>query len=331
MALNSRVLAGYCKQFIAAAAAIAVAAGCVGSFVAYAPPGGSALQVEGPLLLAFRYPEKVPVRYAFRFSMKSMGTERSNEAAEGVVHIFNEGVFEKGFNSLRIRRQETKRRRVEVTRGVETVDSSLNDIFMRLSPNMIRQDPADPRFSFPVDAYGRFAVREETPFHHLFYDSLCYFLPAMSPKGAAVGETWTARIPVILGFRYASNEFTIEALHTLDEVVRLANGHKAARITFTFSGCFDTAADPYAVRFTDAFRSDQRIINKVEGSGKSVFDIDLGLVLWKDMSFKVTETRSRSTTRSLGQKEGRAVSETKWQTDETVYDVREAWSYIASE
>jgi hypothetical protein len=261
--------------------------------------------------------------------MSTTGAERSNEVSRGVIHVINEGAFGDEFNRLRVRRQETERKRVERTRVGETIDSSIRDIYPQLSPNIIRQDPADPRFTFPVDFYGRFAVRNETPFHFLFYDSLAYFLPAMNRKDAAVGEEWSAYVPVILGFKYMSNEFAIKAAHKIEQVVQLPNGHKAARIILTVAGRFDTAEDPYATRFTDAFRSGQHLVNTVQGSGAALFDMDLGLVIWKNLSFRVTEERSYEKVTRLSENSDKKVTQNVWQTDKSVYDVKESWRYVA--
>ncbi|HHN45803.1 MAG TPA: hypothetical protein ENN09_00040 [Planctomycetes bacterium] len=278
--------------------------------------------------MAYRYPEGQPVRYAFSFDMKAQGMERFRETSEGVIHVMNEGTFGDGFVRLRIRRQETSRKRVEIAKNRQSTDRSISDIYPHLSPNVIRQDPADVRFSFPVDACGRFAIREETPFHFLFYDSLCHFLPAFSRNPAAVGGTWKTYVPVILGFRYMNNEFTLNVENKLEKVLRLSDGRRAARVSFTFSGRFDTAEDPYAVRFSDAFRSEQRIVNEVMGGGEAVFDLDAGLVLWKRLTVKVVESRSREVIRELGEKDGRRLTRTDWEKDENRYEVNETWKLL---
>ncbi|MBN1808674.1 MAG: hypothetical protein JW909_06365 [Planctomycetes bacterium] len=310
---------------------VSAAMGCVATSVAFPAPAGTPLKVAGDIGIAYRYPEKKSVRYAFRMRMTTQGEARATENAEGFVHIVNHGASEGDFTRLRIRRQETKRRRVEVARRVESIDTAIRDVFPPLSPNVIRQDPADIQFTFPVDVFGRFAVKQDTPFHYMFYDSLCYFMPAFDKKGAETGQSWRISIPVILGFRYASNEFTIKADHRIDEIMRLANGHRAARVSVAFAGRFDTAEDPYAVRFSDAVRSEQRIVNSVAGTCDAVFDLDMGLLLWKAVSFKVIDSRSHEKTVPAGVQNGRKVTKTVWDTNEVIHEIQESWRYVPPE
>ena len=327
--MKLRLLTGGRLSVLLGMVSAVATAGCTAGYGSFGEPMGEVLQVSGPVALVFKYPENVPVRYAFKFSMSTTGAERSNEVSQGVFHIVNEGTFGDEFNRLRIRRQETERKRVEKTRVGETIESTIRDVYPQLSPNLIRQDPADTRFTFPVDFYGRFAVTNETPCHFLFYDSLACFLPAMNRKDVTVGEEWNAYVPVILGFKYVSNEFAMKVAHKIEQVVQLPNGHKAARIVFTIAGRFDTGEDPYATRFTDAFRSGQHILNTVEGSGAALFDMDIGLVVWKKLSFKVTEERSYETVKRLGGNSDNRSSQNIWQTDKSVYNVKESWRYVA--
>jgi hypothetical protein len=153
----------------------------------------------------------------------------------------------------------------------------------------------------------------------------------MNRKDVTVGEEWNAYVPVILGFKYMSNEFAIKAAHKIDQIVQLPNGHKAARVAFTVTGRFDTGQDPYATRFTDAFRSSQHILNTVEGSGAALFDMDVGLVVWKRLSFKVTEERSYETVKKLRGNSDDKSSQNIWQTDKSLYDVKVSWRYVAPE
>lgn len=298
-------------------------AGCeTGLRLDVAQPPVEPLTQARPVRLAWRLPENTPLNYLFRFSARTRGGMVLNEESEGIVHIINEGRTNEQFMRVVLRRQELKRKQVEYRRGRQIIETKLRDFQPWISPNTLKAQPASSQVAHPVDDCWRFGIREGTPFHFLFYDSLTYLLPAFIQKEVSPGEEWSVRIPVIVNRAHNRNEFPLKCTHRLERLLRLPGGRLGADVSFTVEGRFDTSGEDYAHRFDDAFRSNQRIVNTVTGEGRVLFDADAGLLVWKEIRYTVDVTRaSAKTTRSAGGK----VARTDWEETTDRMEVEAVW------
>jgi hypothetical protein len=274
--------------------------------------------------ISWRLPEKTPVQYLYRYSQRARGNATMKEAAEGIISITNEGQMDGKFYKLYVTCRETKRQKVEVVKNRQIIDNKPRHASPAISPNVVRDETNPAVLLYPVDKYWRFGVREQSSFHYLVNDTLAYLLPAFAPRDVQAGDEWTVRIPVIMGTIYGNNEFTLTCEHKLERFVSLPSGHDAAEIAFTIEGSFDTSAEPYARRFSDAVRSSRRVVQTVSGEGRALFDLAAGLLTWKDVTYTVASTGSRE---RIERDLSRKTSKTYWEDESYEADTSVTWRF----
>ena len=121
------------------------------------------------------------------------------------------------------------------------------------------------------------------------------------------------------GYDYVKIELLIDEYRDQYHKIRQACGNETVILA-----CFNYTS---ALGFADL----QRVTNDVSGSGEAFFDLDIGLVVWKSISFKMVGSQSREIVKNFGQKGERNITSTTWKKDETIYEVEEVWRYISPE
>jgi hypothetical protein len=214
-------------------------------------------------------------------------------SAELVYYSTGKTTGRESFDRVVIRREEKKRKFLEISAKGKVTRKNL--------PRGARQPVITPNFDaepgtkgvqfIPFDELGRIALRRETPFHYVVYDSLCYLFPVFVVGEVRLGDRWSCKTPVIVGQEFSNNRFRLHAnFHFADlrKIVRPGGEALCAVIEYTYHGLLDTDNPGDAKKLPKGATGLLWRRYVVEGEGMAYFHLERGKVLWKRESYTVT-------------------------------------------
>jgi hypothetical protein len=275
------------------------------------PPG------EG-VLLRLKFAENQVLRYDTKFKVSSEGFEKtsSTDSVRAVVYKHCLGPDRKhpGFWKTNIQRREVSRLKKAVTRHGERLPPI--NVPRTIEPNVSGTCPYDPKTNkhyYPVTDRNMFGTSKRYPYHWLWYDSALYLLPVLPPGNVVKGTSWSMEIPVFtsagyigrLGQYRRGNDFVLTFRGNVDKVYRRGD-QVLAEFRWKISGAFDTMA--YHERFPKAYHDRNRLIHKVAGEGRAIFNVTRGVLVSQNGQVGITITERVKITE---RKDGKIASH-KW-------------------
>ena len=283
----------------AAAAVLILPGGCTPTSGGNLPPGPVKPLPPGQgVLLRYKLAKDQVLRYDTTFKVSSEGFEKtsSTDSVRAVIYKHCLGPDRKhpGFWKLNIQRREVSR----LKKAVDRHGTRLPPITVprTVSPSVSGTCPYDPetnRNYYPVTDRGMFGSSKKYPYHWLWYDSALYLLPVLPPGNVVKGTNWTLQIPVFTSGGYIArlgqfrrgNDFLLNFSGSVNKVY--SRGDRIlAEISWSVSGTFDTMA--YHERFPRAYHDRNRLIHKVTGNGRAVFNATDGVLLSQNGQVAIT-------------------------------------------
>ncbi len=284
--------------------------------------------VEKSYALRYRRPsgkvDRYQAKYRVRIRQKDFGERRrpgsggkgtqklsrdkfeSDEDATAELSVYYTGKTANGrFDRVVIRRRNTKREVLEVApNGTVKHNKRPGPPYQPLvTPNFEAEPTARGQYYIAMDDLGRIARREETPYHYVWYDSLCYMFPIFPKDEIKLGQRWQYEMPVIVGRQYSANEMNLKVAFTFTDLRSVRSGKRDvfyAVIKYDYYGSLDTRHPGYGKRLPPKAPNVHWRRFAVEGEGKAYFDVEAGKVAWKRESYRIHVERGydRQVTRS---------------------------------
>jgi hypothetical protein len=260
--------------------------------------------------LRFRREVGPPDRYQAKYSIQYRNDLQRDETITAELSYYTIGK-EKGppeRDRVIILKREEKRDLLEVRpkaardRRVTRKDHTRNEQ-PEITPNA---EPVPGRRGFryiQINELGQIARATRTPFHYVFYDSLCYFWPVLPKYDVRPGDRWAWDVPVIVGREFSNNLMSLHARFHFVEVGRLssrggANGPLVAVIDYSYYGSLDTGVQMDATKMPSNAPGLLWRRHAVEGEGRAYLDIENGKIIWKSEKYSsVIEQKTASVTR----------------------------------
>ncbi|MCZ7646624.1 MAG: hypothetical protein M5U26_15275 [Planctomycetota bacterium] len=128
--------------------------------------------------------------------------------------------------------------------------------------------------------------------HVLQFDTPHYFFPIFSSRPVAAGDRWAFKVPVIVPLeepgvgRVLPTSFDVRLEASLREL-RGGGDDQMATVDYAYEGKFDSSAEPFVGRFSQAFRDRNRVVHQLTGQGSAAVDVARGIVLEKTETFTI--------------------------------------------
>ena len=182
-----------------------------------------------------------------------------------------------------------------------------------------------------VNDLGQILRATKTPFHFVWYDSLCYFWPVLPKHEVKPGDRWAWDVPVIVGREFTNNLMSLHARFHFVGMGTLAGrgGANVAVIEYTYYGVLDTGDPIDAAKMPPNTPGLLWRRHGIEGKGLAYLDVDCGKVVWKSEEYTVTiENKTVSVTRDE-QKKPRRVGPGPDEADAEYHKVVNTVAFVA--
>jgi hypothetical protein len=268
--------------------------------------------------LRFRREVGPPDRYQAQYSVRIRNDLQVDETVTAELSYYCSGK-EKGppaHDRVIIWKQEAKRDLLEVRpkasreRRVTRRDTTRNwQPFV--TPNTEAEPGRGGLRYIRFNELGQMLRATTTPYHFVWYDSLCYFWPVLPEHQVRPGDRWMWDVPVIVGREFTNNLMSLHARFHFVELQKStgrsgADGPPVAVIEYTYFGLLDTGVPIDATKVPPNTPGLLWRRHAVEGEGRAYFDVEHGKVIWKSEKYTVTvERKTVSVTRKEEDKERR--------------------------
>jgi hypothetical protein len=270
----------------------------------------SAEEAFRPRKLRFRREVGPPDRYQAKYNIRYRNDLLIDETITAELSYYSAGK-EKGppvRDQVIIWKQEEKRNLLEVRPKASNERRVVRKDHARkmqpiITPNT--QAVAGRRgYRFVrINELGQIARSTATPFHFVYYDSLCYFWPVLPKYEVRPGDRWAWDMPVVVGREFSNNLMSLHAHFHFVEMGRLrgrggANGPLVAVLDYTYYGSLDTGDPLDAAKVPPNTPGLLWRRNAVEGEGRAYLDVERGRIIWKREKYSaVIEHKTASVTR----------------------------------
>jgi len=283
--------------------------GCGGGLSVSLPFVGPAPVEEAfrPRTLRFRREVGPPDRYKARYSIRVRNDLLADETVTAGLFYYCSGKEEgpPAHDRVVIWKQEEKRDILEVRpkaardRRVKR-RSNTRSWQPVVTPNTGAEPGKRGLRYLRVNDLGQILRATATPFHFVWYDSLCYFWPVLPKHEVRPGDRWAWDVPVVVGREFSNNLMSLHARFHFVEMGRLAGrgGADVAVIEYTYYGLLDTGDPIDAAKMPPNTPGLLWRRHAVEGKGLAYLDVERGNVIWKSEEYTVTiERKTVSVTR----------------------------------
>ncbi len=271
-----------------------------------------------PRELRFRREVGPPDRYQAQYTVRIRNDLQRDETVSAEISYYYPGKEKDPLPDDRviIWKQETKKDLLEVRpKAPAERRVTRRDIPSSGQPSVTPNTEAEPgrrgyRF-IRFNELGQMRRATATPFHFVWYDSLCYFWPVLPRHTVRPGDRWTWDVPVIVGMAFTNNLMSLHASFHFVEMQRLEvrggqPGPLVALIEYSYYGLLDTGAPVDAAKMPPNTPGLLWRRHAVEGEGRAYFDVERGKVVWKSEKYTITiEAKTVSVTRKEEDKAGR--------------------------
>ena len=282
---------------------------------------GQVARNVGEVRLRYKRADGQRLRYDTFFRFTSRGAHRVSDDVRVVVYQECLGRTgqdpERDFDKVVLLWREIERRRREILKnGRAWFVTAVSRGYPPISEafQIERREGRELQY-FAMDDRGLFAITPKARRYTISANTLPFLLPVL-PKGPVrVGETWEIRLPAYVGPQaYMLNHEKLTASMRLSGLYR-HEGRLLAFIDFKHAFRFDSTEN--ADRFNDAYNSHNRLFQTVTGSGRAVFSVDEGRIVYLSGQSEIYKEGSqlRVTTgprESRGEKKGKPRPE--WET-----------------
>jgi len=292
-------------------------AGCGGGMSVSLPFVGpvSAEEAFRPRTLRFRREVGPPDRYKARYSIRVRNDLQADETATAGLFYYCSGKEEgpPAHDRVVMWKQEEERNVLEVRpkaprdRRVKR-RSNARSWQPVVTPNTEAEPGKRGLRYLRVNDLGQILRATRTPFHFVWYDSLCYFWPVLPRHEVRPGDRWAWDVPVIVGREFSNNLMSLHARFHFVEMGRLAGrggagGPAVAVIEYSYYGLLDTGDPIDAAKMPPNSPGLLWRRHAVEGKGLAYLDVEGGKMIWKSEEFTVTiEHKTVSVRRSEDKK-----------------------------
>jgi hypothetical protein len=263
-----------------------------------------------PRELRFRREVGSPDRYQAKYSIRVRNDLQIDETVTAELSYYCSGKEEgpPPRDRVIIWKQETERDLLEVRPKAPRDRQAVRKDHTRnwqpvLTPNTGAEPGRRGYRYIRINELGQILRAKATPFHFVYYDSLCYFWPVLPKHKVRPGDRWAWDVPVIVGREFTNNLMSLHARFHFVEMGRLrgrggADGPTVAVIDYSYYGLLDTGVPIDATKMPPNTPGLLWRRHAVEGEGRAYLDIKRGKIIWKSEKYTATvEQKTVSVTR----------------------------------